>query len=328
MTNNSTSVRLIWIDWMKTIGMYFIVLGHFFTYGHKYIYIFSVPVFFLISGFLSKKETENKQFWKKLIHNLIIPMSLICIIYFIINSIKIPIYHVFSYNRIKFYLINSVLGFQSSLGTLWFVYTLALLKIIYQFTPNKIMNILFFVLSLIGAYLYNNPTIIQNQPIFYVPNAITNTLVAYPFFIIGIYLRKHIEIISTYNHLPSQIIGLSVCVITIIICGHYNGKVWMYHAGYGNNIVLFLIGGLAGSIAIFLISKALSCYSFKWTFLISKGTIIILGFHVYIIWFIRKYIEGPSFVDFILSILIILVFIPLIHFLERYCPIFIGKYKN
>ena len=328
MTNNIRSDRYKWIDWMKTIGMYFIVLGHFFTYGYKYVYVFSVAVFFLISGFLSKKETDSKLFWMKLWYNLIVPMFLICIIYFIYNSIDIPIKHVFSLYRIKFYFIYSLLGYQSGLGTLWFVYTLALLKIMYQFSPNKVSNALLLIASLAGAYVYNNSSFIQNHSILYNPNAIANVLVAYPFFIIGVYLRKFKVIINNYNNLPSQIISLLLCLIIIFICGHYNGEVWMYHVGYGNNILLFLIGGISGSIAIFLISKIVSGYSFNWVLLISKGSIIILGFHVYIIWHLRKYISSPSYIDFILTLLILIVFIPLIYFSEKYCPILLGKYRK
>lgn len=139
MTNNIVSIRFTWIDWMKTIGMYFIVLGHFFTYGYKYIYVFSVPVFFVISGFLSKKEANYRLFWKKMWYNLIVPMFLICFIYFICNSIIIPFNHILSLTRIKFYLVYSLLGFQSSLGTLWFVYTLAILNIISVFTKQNIL---------------------------------------------------------------------------------------------------------------------------------------------------------------------------------------------
>ena len=48
--------RMNWVDWMKALGMYLIVAGHFFSVGDKYLYIFSVPVFFVISGFLNKRE--------------------------------------------------------------------------------------------------------------------------------------------------------------------------------------------------------------------------------------------------------------------------------
>lgn len=41
-----------WIDWMKTLGMFFIIWGHLSPELLKdCIYTFSVPSFFVISGF-------------------------------------------------------------------------------------------------------------------------------------------------------------------------------------------------------------------------------------------------------------------------------------
>ena len=50
--------RLAWIDWMKTIAMYSIVAGHGGVPGNKNFYVFSVPCFFILSGFLSKQEND------------------------------------------------------------------------------------------------------------------------------------------------------------------------------------------------------------------------------------------------------------------------------
>ena len=61
--------RIQWIDWMKVIGMYFIIAGHLFPKGYTYIYIFNVPIFFIISGFLYKYENSNIYFFKKIYLN-------------------------------------------------------------------------------------------------------------------------------------------------------------------------------------------------------------------------------------------------------------------
>lgn len=57
--------RMNWLDWMKTIGMYLIVYGHYTSYAHEFIYTFSVPLFFVMSGFLFKKEENIRTFFKK-----------------------------------------------------------------------------------------------------------------------------------------------------------------------------------------------------------------------------------------------------------------------
>ena len=40
-------VRLYWLDWMKTIGMFFIVWGHIFPeHFTDFVYAFNVPLFY------------------------------------------------------------------------------------------------------------------------------------------------------------------------------------------------------------------------------------------------------------------------------------------
>ena len=72
--------RMNWLDWMKTIGMYLIVYGHYTSYAHEFIYTFSVPLFFVMSGFLFKKEENIRTFFKKNFYNLILPMLLMVIL--------------------------------------------------------------------------------------------------------------------------------------------------------------------------------------------------------------------------------------------------------
>ena len=49
--------RKNWIDWMKVIGITAVVWGHFFPEGMSdFIYAFNVPVFFVISGYLTKEN--------------------------------------------------------------------------------------------------------------------------------------------------------------------------------------------------------------------------------------------------------------------------------
>ena len=66
--------HFVFVDWMKVIGMYAIILGHFAPPILQYItYSFSVQLFFFISGFLFHKENDNRVFWEKNLRLLIIP---------------------------------------------------------------------------------------------------------------------------------------------------------------------------------------------------------------------------------------------------------------
>lgn len=58
--------RLNYIDYMKTSGIYLIVLGHMFPCpGTNFIYSFSVPLFFFISGFLFYQSDSFNTFLRK-----------------------------------------------------------------------------------------------------------------------------------------------------------------------------------------------------------------------------------------------------------------------
>lgn len=53
--------RKNWVDWAKVLGMFFIIYGHCFPETMtNFVYAFNVPVFFLISGYLCKKEPTVK----------------------------------------------------------------------------------------------------------------------------------------------------------------------------------------------------------------------------------------------------------------------------
>ena len=111
--------------------------GTFFSIGNKYIYTFSVALFFCISGFLCKKEEDHRFFWKKLWYNLIIPMILICTISFAWKTQSEIRHNIFNCENLYMFPILLISGFHKVLGPMWFVYTLCILKIVFQFLPSK-----------------------------------------------------------------------------------------------------------------------------------------------------------------------------------------------
>lgn len=79
--------RLNWIDWAKTFAILFVVFGHipeekdiFFI---NYIVQFHMPLFFFISGYLTKKELFCKKTLTKYWHTLIYLTS-VSILYIIL----------------------------------------------------------------------------------------------------------------------------------------------------------------------------------------------------------------------------------------------------
>ena len=169
MDNIIISNRLNWIDWAKAIAITFVVFGHIpeerGSFFLNYIVTFHMPLFFFISGYLTKKELFNKSTIKKYTHTLIIP-------YFIYNIVSYPFW-AFRYtiehpNEGLLEYIKPVLGTifiqQDSLysrplnGVTWFLIALLMMKIILSICNKYKYGLYFyFVLSITCAvfYVYN-----------------------------------------------------------------------------------------------------------------------------------------------------------------------------
>lgn len=174
--------RLIWVDWMKVIGMFLIVLGHTFPTGNQYIYSFSVPVFFLISGFLNSKKGDVK----KIFVNLVIPMLIICTVN-VLPMILLWMYNSeFSPDRVLRYFWNCIIGDQGELkpdkglGACWFIYSLAIMKVAHMYIKNKEILLMFACAV----------AVILSQYHLRFCSSWINACVCYPFFYIGSTLKE------------------------------------------------------------------------------------------------------------------------------------------
>lgn len=327
---NNIKGRKNWIDWMKSIGIFLILYGHLFSYGYTYVYTFSVPLFFFISGYLCKIETDCKIFWRKVFYNLILPMFILSAICLMIDS-ALDIWHrKFEIDNVLLFLPRVLIGAHVGVGMLWFVYTLILLKIIFQFVGNRIgihFLILLF-LSIIGIILnvyepcYNGESLIKSS------NSILNVCVAEPFFIIGYWTKKY-NIEKAFIDIRTRMLSFILCLLFVYTCTKLNGEVWMYETGYGHDFFLFLLGGLSGTYLVYFVSKCLDKYNFKNILIISKGTIVILAFHVYFIKIlIRRYFLNPSWLDLLFAFLMLFAFVPIIRIVECKIPIIMGKFRK
>ena len=315
-----------WIDWMKTIGMYFIVAGHLNPVGYTYIYVFSVPLFFIISGFLAKHEKNRNMFWQKQWTNLILPCIVICLLMHIHDIMLGVVHGNFSWEDIPKHIFYCIIGEHGlgtgsgGLGMCWFIYTLVLCRILYQYTFDKIvLRWLVVIVCLVVAIMYNRQEI-------EVYNAVLNTSLAYPLYLFGgggkfLYDNMRHPVAKTL------IIVLFVISLTLVaVIGKLNGAPWMFGARYGNNLILFLIGGIAGTLAVFACSYLFQRFHCRGIDVISRGTIIVLGFQFVLI---ECYSHAPELFhgglsEYVAAFIILVSFLPLINFSEIYFPVLLG----
>ena len=78
--------RLNWIDWAKAFAITFVVFGHIpeekSSFFLNYVTTFHMPLFFFISGLLTKKENPSKDTFKKYWQTLVVPYLLYNIIFY------------------------------------------------------------------------------------------------------------------------------------------------------------------------------------------------------------------------------------------------------
>lgn len=325
--------RKIWIDWAKTLSIFAIVWGHCFPEGLcSFIYAFNVPVFFIISGYLCHREASFGKCFDKTLHNLIIP-------YFILAAIKVAgpvIKHIGDGEWI--WSVAAVLGGFHSLNdapgcsNLWFVYSLVIVKLLFQVSSGK-RDIALAMACLAGAVVYNDILHLEWRW------AVSNCLLAYPFFIIGNSLRdkdilqRLVTSARQYRYVAALAAALLIAVTYIV--GTQNGQAKLYMGQYANNVVLFAVGALTGSMAVFVLSALLDGVRLKITRVISSGTIVILVFHRELLHPLLKEIgktDTSSLLTvntlvFVSAVIVVMAFYPIILLVKRFIPIVLGRRK-
>lgn len=303
---------------MKMMGMLFIIYGHLFSYGYEYVYTFNVPVFFVISGFLFKEEQSAPVFWNKLWRQLVIPMLVICLLnntYLIVSDL---LHHRLEAYRFLFPL-GILAGQHRFLNVCWFIYTLVLLKIICRYVRGDFLRILLAAAFLTAGY-FIAPTALSHDW----RNAVLCVLLTYPFFVVG-HLVK--ESGFALKPLPwwACLIGAVLSGTVLYFVTRANGEVFVYRLIYGTNIFLYLLGGLAGTCLLFFVSKMFDRPA-GWVRTLSVGSVIILGFHLYLIVMFRHFVDRNP-LDVLVACVILLLFLPVIRFCLRFVPWLVGNRK-
>jgi len=326
--------RKVWVDWMKALGMLLIIWGHCFPTGlTPFIYAFSVPLFFVVSGYLAKRESSMKLFWKKNFRTLIIPYLLLCLI----KDADFLIRNITDWEELSRSFCGIFLGFHTFEGApgaknLWFVYTLFLLKFLFQMFESGKWHLGLAVIFGFAGCVYNWLDIEWSW-------AFTNSFLAMPFFYLGYFLKVSegvkvnawVERIGRMNPLVSLLVCVVLWLVIYVLSG-YNGAAWMYSGNYGNNVFLFGLLALLGTFSIFIVSAVLDSVPMKAVTIISTGTIVILQFHRDVYHPLGKFILEQGWVTvgsmgvatFVASAVVLLAFVPIVWMVSKLFPIILG----
>ncbi len=258
-------------------------------------------MFFLISGFLFKTNDNFKNFFIKQFKRFIIPYYIFSIITYIFWITVGGRYGIGLISEIGYTkpLIGTILGLSHNDYlvhdiSLWFLYVLFLIEIIYFFLLKikniKIIVIISIILSFSGYFISN----ILKMKLIY---GIEKVLVGQIFFLIGIILRRINYQVIIRNLNIYKIIYLTIIMVLInLFFLKINGFVDLVGNLFGNNYLIYILNGIVGSLIVINLSlifekTGISNRVFE---IVSKSTIYILGFHEQII----SLIFGGIFVIF------------------------------
>lgn len=315
--------RINWIDWIKAIAIYGVVLIHVHITEtiREALLLWVNGLFFLISGYLFKRLPFIDEL-KKSIQSIFFPLLIYVIGISILFILKNGINTDFFYNLSILRFTNLVAIF-APICPLWFLISLFLMRVLTassKFTPPILILLNILVLNFL------------NNPKEYNILMFTTMLLCYPYFYLGMILKKYdiitklcLKIERLYSWMRYLIIPI---LFTLIVVGLKNGNTDMVQYNYGNNAFVFYGVSFSCCILIILFCRFFLNIHNNTVIKISSGTLLVLAIHFPVLSIIRNFISTDTFLNRLLvSIIIMIICYIGIVIAGKYCKILLGKSK-
>jgi fucose 4-O-acetylase-like acetyltransferase len=328
--------RLNWVDWAKAIAISFVVFGHIpeenDSYFIYYVVQFHMPLFFFISGYLTKKEFFCRTTLKKYWHTLIIP-------YFCYNILFYPYWvvrHIIDHPHAEWFdFLRPLIGtlilqfkspFSESLnGVTWFIAALLVMKVILSICNKYKYGLLFMsVLATATTLIY-----IANECYrIYIDLPFVGFTRCLPFFFIG-HICKHKKIVSEKPQRKDLLFCITGILISHIIFSYEKTTSGLLI--YGLCFWGICISAITGILSL---CKLMNKVHLTIIDNISIGTIVIMGFHWILIGVTNftlsklmqiQSITYPLWEAILLTLLYIAILYPVILLFKNKYPFMLGK---
>lgn len=353
--------RLDYLDMVKGIGIFFVVLGHMqdiSTTTRIWISSFHMPLFFIVSGLLMAVKDEPskdiREVIRKKFKGLIIPYLWFSLSYFVIDIMNVLV--VKNIDGITFIVdtISSVTFYGMSV--LWFLPALFIASISFIYMkkklPDKFCLVLLIAIAILSYVaklqiakvydLYADSLLITsliNIVYIFLRAWVSMSFIGYAYYIRKIYERtvidgKRFSIIN--NRIVEFVLGIVMIGIGFVI-GMKNECVDLHNIIL-NNVVYYYLAALLGVYGIILVCKALPVINLVTYY--GQNSIIVMACHVnyYILyagikfsWLIQPYVNHAKHYVFVITTVITVFVLStiVIEVIRRMFPFVIGKsYKN
>ncbi len=302
------SMRLVWLDQLKAISMYIVVMGHSLLSFKKhtlfkFIYSFHMPLFFMISGF-----TFNPDKYERIIECVKDKVIKLAYPYIMLNILVIPLWYINVKTGIVAddpisELIFGILYSNSAIArapanATWFITTLLIAEIVYYALYHFLQDekSVFLMSSVLCVWGVMAPL---GKEVADAPFHLDVALVAQFFYGCGYLVKKNFDYIKAcfYEYTYFKIIFL---ILVGLFFSIINKQVDFSNELY-RNFVYTLISSLTVSVTLFYIMSRLNM-RYKILSYIGKNTIIILVFHLPVLRVLQAFF--PFFLESQLSALL------------------------
>ena len=340
---------IVWMDWAKFFGIFLVVFGHLlqrtvdWRTGEWYhpellefwnvIYLFHMPLFFVLSGYMYKESHS----FKKIFHSLVAPY-LIYQILFLPAAFALNLRNEgFSAALLCKHLLGVILGdgYNTSISyydclPCWFIISIIQVRLFFHFVHiNRKNCISLLVICPIILLLLKEYDI----DLFF---CLDSTLMAIPYFLIGHAVAKG-KFLSRIKSTGGGIICSLLCLIVMLIEYRINGPAQIIGPSFGENILLCYIGGVSGSLMVIFLVLNIKHINNDHR-LIARNTLFLIFYHWVVLgvlgfvgffklWKLIDNFVWTSLIMAMFAIMVLYSSIPVISYLNNNYPIVLGKKK-
>jgi acyltransferase len=337
--------RLLWIDTLRAIGIFFVVLGHTGRIHDPlilaYIKSFFMPLFFFVSGLFVKESFYKDSFvnvLRKLGKRLVIPY-----LFFGLLSYFSWLFLLKHFKSKPFDPIQSLLGILYSSrngdllsfnGVLWFLTCLFFVQVMFYFifrasyrhSSALLLPALLFCLSIVGYITTTYFGVYSNKLPWNIDLALTATV----FYGAGYLLQFYIltDLLTKWRWIVMFVSFAGYAFFTFV-----NTPVEFFVGEYGNYLYFYLAafsGILFWTHLAFLIkpNRLLSAIGQNTLVIFATHLLVIpclTGFLVYALKIQKDILEDSVFVAIGYAIFSIMVILPISLFMQNHTPFLLGK---
>lgn len=342
MSATELNTRPNYIDHAKILGMCMVIYAHYVFYSKanayssildssvRFILLFHMPLFFIISGLLYKGFDNIKDELVKIWKTLCVPYILLSLITTAIGIIYLLFIDKYTHEELLRNFIGGVTGFDyprklidAFASPLWFVYALVIIRLLFLFSSKKYV---LFIPIILGVLVMHMGNIFSFR--------LDSALVGFLFFCSGYYGKKFIMKIMSFPIGYKMLISV-LCVLVLLLARlNMGGSYCSIQAmNFGRYPLIALLSGLAGTVLVLYFSQLVVrihryIHVGSMAQQLSTGMIITLAFHKLILTFLLELpIPHKLDIPFAISYTIVTYLITYVFIITiiKYCPILAGR---